>query len=112
MSPFYNYATLQRRVTHMQWSDNELLTQVMAGDAEAFTRIDEKQRPRVVGFRIRHVGNVADAKDLAQLTMFRVWQEERCSKVVFDGRVEKGGVNREETVLITTSPEGTLFITA
>lgn len=56
-------------------SDVELMDRVKSGDSEAFTQIDAKWRPVLMGLMQRRVGNVADAEDLVQRTLFRCWQK-------------------------------------
>jgi RNA polymerase sigma-70 factor, ECF subfamily len=59
----------------MAASEIELMELVKNGDAAAFTEIDNKWRPVLMGQMMRRVGNAADAEDLVQRTMFRVWQK-------------------------------------
>jgi RNA polymerase sigma-70 factor (ECF subfamily) len=46
--------------------DTQLLAQYIQGDESALTRLVEKYQKEVYGFIYRHVGNHADAADLAQ----------------------------------------------
>ncbi len=55
----------------------EWIERVKAGDASAFTELDEKWRPILLGWIVRKVGNAADADDLSQKTLFMVWQKHR-----------------------------------
>ena len=59
----------------MAASEIELMERVKNGEAAAFTDIDNKWRPVLMGLMMRRVGNAADAEDLVQRTMFRVWQK-------------------------------------
>ena len=55
----------------------ELIERIKDGDASAFTELDEKWRPILLGWISRKVGNAADADDLAQKTLFMVWKKHK-----------------------------------
>jgi RNA polymerase sigma-70 factor (ECF subfamily) len=59
----------------MATNETELMAAVVKGDAAAFTEIDNKWRPVLLGMLTRKTGSAADAEDLVQRTMFRIWQK-------------------------------------
>ena len=54
-------------------SDEELMLRVAAGDAAAFRTLARRCIPQAVGLARRMLGNTADAEEVAQEAMLRVW---------------------------------------
>ena len=54
-------------------SDEELMLRVAAGDAVAFRTLARRCVPQAVGLARRMLGNTADAEEVVQDAMLRVW---------------------------------------
>lgn len=54
-------------------SDEELMARIAAGDEPAFRLLARRHLPRALGLARRLTGNDADAEELAQEAMLRVW---------------------------------------
>jgi RNA polymerase sigma-70 factor (ECF subfamily) len=54
-------------------SDEELMARVAEGDEAAFRRLSRRHLPRALGLARRITGNAADAEDVAQDALLRVW---------------------------------------
>jgi RNA polymerase sigma-70 factor (ECF subfamily) len=54
-------------------SDEALMARVARGDERAFQMLARRHLPPVVGLARRILGNAADAEDVAQEAMLRVW---------------------------------------
>src|SRR5271169_7140875 len=57
----------------MDDSDEALMAQVARGDERAFRMLAQRQLPAMLGLARRILGNAADAEDVAQEAMLRVW---------------------------------------
>lgn len=54
-------------------SESELMTRIQSGDSMAFTELDSKWRPVLFGLFLRRVRIDAEAEDLVQKTLLKVW---------------------------------------
>jgi RNA polymerase sigma-70 factor (ECF subfamily) len=54
--------------------ERALALRARAGDVEAFASLVERRTPGVVAFLRRMLGDAEDARDVAQLTFLRVWE--------------------------------------
>jgi RNA polymerase sigma-70 factor (ECF subfamily) len=54
-------------------SDEDLMARIAAGDEAAFRRLANRYLPRALGFARRITGNSADAEEIAQEALLRVW---------------------------------------
>ncbi len=54
--------------------ERELARQARAGDLDAFGELVERRGPGLVGYLARMLGDVEDARDVAQLTFVRAWE--------------------------------------
>jgi len=54
-------------------SDEALMAQVARGDRGAYQRLARRHLPAMLGLARRILGNAADAEDVAQEAMLRVW---------------------------------------
>src|SRR5262249_3291380 len=57
----------------MDDSDEALMARIAKGDEPAFRALARRHTPMVVGIARRILGNSADAEDVAQEAMLRVW---------------------------------------
>ncbi len=57
----------------MDDSDEALMARVARGDERAFHTLARRQLPAMLGLARRILGNAADAEDVAQEAMLRVW---------------------------------------
>lgn len=57
----------------MHDSDEALMARVARGDEPAFRTLTRRHLPAMLGLARRILGNAADAEDVAQEAMFRVW---------------------------------------
>lgn len=57
----------------MDDSDEALMARIAQGDQPAFRALSRRHLPAVVGIARRILGNAADAEDVAQEAMLRVW---------------------------------------
>jgi RNA polymerase sigma-70 factor (ECF subfamily) len=57
----------------MDESDEALMAQVARGDERAYHRLTRRHLPAMLGLARRILGNAADAEDVAQEAMLRVW---------------------------------------
>ncbi len=57
-----------------QAAERALALRAQRGDAEAFAALVERRTPGVVAFLRRMLGDAEDARDVAQLTFLRVWE--------------------------------------
>jgi RNA polymerase sigma-70 factor (ECF subfamily) len=57
----------------MDESDEVLMARVARGDEPAFRTLSRRHLPAMVGLARRILGNAADAEDVAQEAMLRVW---------------------------------------
>jgi len=57
----------------MDDSDEALMAQVARGDERAYHRLARRHLPAMLGLARRILGNAADAEDVAQEAMLRVW---------------------------------------
>jgi RNA polymerase sigma-70 factor (ECF subfamily) len=57
----------------MDDSDEALMARIAKGDEPAFRALARRHLPAVVGIARRILGNAADAEDVAQEVMLRVW---------------------------------------
>jgi len=58
-------------------SEKELVLEARDGDMDAFALLVERRTPGLVAFLRRMLGDVEDARDVAQLTFVKVWQNLR-----------------------------------
>jgi RNA polymerase sigma-70 factor (ECF subfamily) len=61
------------RQTSMDDSDEALMARVARGDEPAYRTLTRRHLPAMVGLARRVLGNAADAEDVAQEAMLRVW---------------------------------------
>ncbi len=54
--------------------DQELIARAISGDGEAFSDLVTNRSPGVLAYLRRLLGNPEDARDIAQLTFIRVWE--------------------------------------
>jgi RNA polymerase sigma-70 factor (ECF subfamily) len=54
-------------------SDEALMARIAEGDQAAFRRLARRYLPRTLGFARRLTGNSADAEEIAQEALLRVW---------------------------------------
>ena len=54
-------------------SDEALMARVARGDRRAYRRLAQRHLPAMLGLARRILGNAADAEDVAQEAMLRVW---------------------------------------
>ena len=54
-------------------SDEALMARVARGDRQAYQRLARRHLPAMLGLARRILGNAADAEDVAQEAMLRVW---------------------------------------
>jgi RNA polymerase sigma-70 factor, ECF subfamily len=54
-------------------SDEALMARVARGDREAYQRLARRHLPAMLGLARRILGNAADAEDVAQEALLRVW---------------------------------------
>ena len=54
--------------------ERTLVRSAQAGDMDAFTALVERRTPGLVAFLRRMLGDAEDARDVAQLTFVKVWQ--------------------------------------
>jgi len=54
--------------------EKELILASRGGDMDAFARLVERRTPGLVAFLRRMLGDTEDARDVAQLTFVKVWQ--------------------------------------
>jgi RNA polymerase sigma-70 factor (ECF subfamily) len=59
----------------MDDSDEALMAQVARGDERAFRELARRHVPAMLGLARRILGNAADAEDVAQEAMLRVWTQ-------------------------------------
>ncbi len=57
-----------------QAAERALAIRAQRGDAEAFAALVQRRTPGVVAFLRRMLGDAEDARDVAQLTFLRVWE--------------------------------------
>jgi RNA polymerase sigma-70 factor, ECF subfamily len=57
----------------MDDSDEALMARVARGDRQAYQRLARRHLPAMLGLARRILGNAADAEDVAQEAMLRVW---------------------------------------
>lgn len=55
-------------------SDEEVMSRVQRGDMEAFAVLAHRYEPKLVNFLYRFVGNTAQAEDLVQATLVKVYR--------------------------------------
>lgn len=55
-------------------SDEEVMSRVQRGDIEAFAALAHRYEPKLLNFLYRFVGNTAQAEDLAQATLVKVYR--------------------------------------
>jgi RNA polymerase sigma factor (sigma-70 family) len=55
--------------------DADFAERFKAGDAAAFSELDEHFRPLLFGYLCKHVKTHQDAEDLVQVTLLRAWQK-------------------------------------
>src|SRR5450631_1039128 len=61
------------RPTSMDDSDEALMAKVARGDQSAYRELSRRHLPAMLGLARRILGNAADAEDVAQEAMLRVW---------------------------------------
>src|SRR5438874_2350230 len=54
-------------------SDEDLMARVAEGNEAAFRRLVSRYLPRALGFARRITGNSADAEEIAQEALLRIW---------------------------------------
>ena len=54
--------------------ERELARRAQEGDLDAFSELVERRGPGLVGYLSRMLGDVEDARDVAQLTFVRAWE--------------------------------------
>lgn len=69
------YSQNRDRREASQLADRELALQARGGDMVAFETLVSRKTPAVVSLARRIVGNVEDARDVAQMVFLRVWKE-------------------------------------
>ena len=65
------------RATEAEKLDADLMTRCAAGDEAAFDALMTRHRKRVLNLIYRHVGDAAEAEDLAQETFVRLYRARR-----------------------------------
>src|SRR5476651_2189630 len=61
--------------TSMDDSDEALMARVARGDEPAYRTLTRRHLPAMLGLARRILGNAADAEDVAQEAMLRVWTQ-------------------------------------
>jgi len=69
------YSENRRREEVGQLPDRELAIQARSGDMVAFEALVVRKTPSVVAVARRIVGNLEDARDVAQMSFLRVWEQ-------------------------------------
>jgi RNA polymerase sigma-70 factor (ECF subfamily) len=69
------YSEARRREEVSQLPDRDLALQARAGDMVAFESLVLRKTPSVVSVARRIVGDAEDARDVAQMTFLRVWEQ-------------------------------------
>jgi RNA polymerase sigma-70 factor (ECF subfamily) len=69
------YSESRRRGEAAQATDRELAALSRAGDPVAFETLVARKTPAVVSIARRIVGDVEDARDVAQMVFLRVWEQ-------------------------------------
>lgn len=68
------WSTSRRSATPEATDDRQLMTQMIAGDRDAFTALYDRHARAVFGLLLRVVGDRPVAEELVQETFLRVWQ--------------------------------------
>lgn len=55
--------------------DRALIDECLAGETAAFEELVRRKTPKVFGHCLRMIGNVEDARDIAQLVFIRLWEK-------------------------------------
>ena len=69
------YSEDRRRQETRELPDRELALQAREGDMVAFEALVLRKTPAVISVARRIVGNVEDARDVAQMAFLRVWEQ-------------------------------------
>jgi RNA polymerase sigma-70 factor (ECF subfamily) len=69
------YSEDRRRQETRELPDRELAIQAREGDMVAFEALVLRKTPAVIAVARRVVGNVEDARDVAQMAFLRVWEQ-------------------------------------
>jgi RNA polymerase sigma-70 factor, ECF subfamily len=69
------YSEDRRRQETRELPDRELALQARGGDMVAFEALVLRKMPAVISVARRIVGNVEDARDVAQMAFLRVWEQ-------------------------------------
>ncbi|HLN57752.1 MAG TPA: RNA polymerase sigma factor [Thermoanaerobaculia bacterium] len=69
------YSEDRRRQEARELPDRELALQARRGDMVAFEALVLRKTPAVISVARRIVGNVEDARDVAQMAFLRVWEQ-------------------------------------
>jgi RNA polymerase sigma-70 factor (ECF subfamily) len=69
------YSQSRHRQLSAELSDTELAVAARGGDAVAFESLVVRKTPAVVSVARRIVGDLEDARDVAQMVFVRVWEE-------------------------------------
>ncbi len=69
------YSQSRERLEAVELPDRELAIRARGGDMVSFETLVTRKTPAVVSLARRIVGNVEDARDVAQMVFLRVWNE-------------------------------------
>jgi RNA polymerase sigma-70 factor (ECF subfamily) len=69
------YSESRRRLETEQASDRELAASAREGDLTAFETLVARKTPAVISVARRIVGDLEDARDVAQMVFLRVWEQ-------------------------------------
>jgi RNA polymerase sigma-70 factor (ECF subfamily) len=69
------YSEGRRRLETRELPDRDLAIQARGGDVPAFETLVLRKTPAVISVARRIVGNVEDARDVAQMAFLRVWEQ-------------------------------------
>lgn len=59
------------------WSDNELIARLKAGDNVAFYNIYERYCKRLYGFVLRYIKTEVDADEIVQIVFVKIWENRK-----------------------------------